>query len=93
MPGVVRLGDLNSAGGATMLGNNNCIVDGKPVVTIGTPVTPHVPFPYVPIHGVAVTIKGSSSFIVNGKPVNVIGNPDSCGHFRVSGSKTFIIGS
>lgn len=92
MPGVVRQGDVNSAGGRALIGNRNLIVDGKPIVTVGTPVSPHFPCPRVKIHCRAVTTTGTRSLIVNGKPVNVIGNRDSCGHARVTGSRTFIVG-
>lgn len=92
MPGIVRKGDVNSAGGSAMIGNFNLIVDGKPVVTIGTPVSPHAPCPKVAIHCRAVTTTGNRSVIVNNKPVNVVGNVDSCGHPRVTGSRTFILG-
>jgi uncharacterized Zn-binding protein involved in type VI secretion len=93
MPGIVRLGDVNSAGGKAMVGNRNLIVDNRPVVTIGTPVSPHAPCPKVPIHCRAVTTTGSRNVIVNNKPVNITGNVDSCGHPRVTGSRTFIVGS
>jgi len=92
MPGVVRLGDVNSAGGKALLGDRTLIVDGRPVVTVGTPVSPHVPCPKVPMHCRALTAVGNRNFILNGKPVNVIGNPDTCGHPRVTGSRTFVVG-
>ena len=92
MPGVVRKGDVNSKGGRATSGDRTLIVDGRPTVTIGTSVSPHVPCPRVPKHCNAKTAGGSRYFILNGKPVNVIGNKDTCGHSRVTGSKTFIVG-
>lgn len=92
MPGIVRQGDVNSAGGKALRGDRSLIVDGKPVVTIGTPVSSHAPCPKRSSHCHAKTTRGSRLFILNGKPVNLIGDPDSCGHPRSTGSKTFIIG-
>jgi uncharacterized Zn-binding protein involved in type VI secretion len=93
MPGIVRQGDTNSAGGSATSGDQTLIVDNKPVVTVGTPVSRHAPCsPRKPKHCNARTTKGSRIFIINGKPVNIIGDPDSCGHPRSSGSRTFIIG-
>lgn len=92
MPKVVRLGDVNSAGGATLRGDPTFIVDGKPVSPVGTPVSPHAPCPLVPIHCSAVTTQGDQTFIIGGINVTVVGSIDSCGHPRVTGSETFIIG-
>ena len=92
MPKVVRKGDKNSAGGAALGGNPTFIVDGLPVVTVGTPVSPHDPCPLVPIHCSAKTAKGEHTFIVGDIAVNVVGDNDTCGHPRVEGSSTFIVG-
>jgi len=93
MPGVVRQGDVNVAGGAALFGDFSLIVDNRPVVTVGTLVSKHAPCsPRRKRHCIAITTTGSRIFTVNGKPVNIIGNPDSCGHVRITGSRTFIIG-
>lgn len=89
---VVRLGDMNSAGGRTMSGDSSFIVDGKPVCPVGTPVSPHAPCPLIKSHCNAKTTQGSGSFIVNGIKVTVVGNVDTCGHARVQGSDHFLIG-
>jgi uncharacterized Zn-binding protein involved in type VI secretion len=91
MPGIVREGDVNSAGGKAMKGDKTLIVDGKPTVVIGTPVSRHAPCRRGNKHCNAKTTKGSKFFVLNGKPVNLIGDPDSCGHPRKTGSKTFIV--
>ena len=92
MPAIVRKGDVNSAGGIALLGNPAFIVDGRPVCTIGTPVSPHFPCPRIPIHCHAVTMLGKQEYVINGIKVNVVGDIDSCGHPRVTGSPTFIVG-
>ena len=92
MPAVVRQFDVNAGGGMAMIGDPTFIVDGRPVVRIGTPVSPHAPCPIVPIHCHALTMLGKHTYIVGGKPVNVVGDPDSCGHPRITGSPTFIVG-
>ena len=90
MPGVVRKGDVNSAGGKALRGDPSMIVDGKPIVTIGTPVSNHAPKRGK--HCNAKTTGGSQNLIINGKPVNLVGDADTCGHKRVQGSPNFIIG-
>jgi len=92
MPKVVRKGDKNSAGGIAMSGDPTFIVDGRPVVVIGTPVSPHHPCPRVPIHCSAKTARGDKTYIVGNKLINVVGDTDTCGHPRVEGSSTFIVG-
>jgi len=92
MPASVRLGDINAAGGAVLPGKPSFVVSNKPIATIRMFVTPHAPCPIVPIHCAAMTIGGSNSFIIEGKPASLVGDPDTCGHPRVTGDTTFIIG-
>lgn len=92
MPAVVRQFDINSGGGKALLGDPNFIVDGRPIVRIGTPVSPHAPCPKVPSHCHAKTMIGKHTYIIGGKPVNVVGDIDTCGHARVTGSFNFIVG-
>ena len=91
MPGIVRKGDTNNAGGATASGESNFIVNNKPACVKNTPVKPHKPFksPHVS------TKTGSTkpNFVINNTPVTVIGDPDKCGHSRANGSTDFIIGN
>ncbi len=93
MPGIVRKGDKNSAGGATLSGEGNFKVNSKNAVVNGTKVAKHKPCPLVVIHCSATTKGGTGSFLINNTPTNVIGNSDSCGHSRRIGSKDFIIGN
>lgn len=88
MPGVVRQGDRNNAAGVAQRGVNNVLVNNKPVVVNGTPVTGHN---RRPVHR-PTTANGKTKVVAGNKPVNVIGNPDSCGHRRSNGSSNVIIG-
>jgi|SaaInl5LU_22_DNA_1037371.scaffolds.fasta_scaffold31354_4 uncharacterized Zn-binding protein involved in type VI secretion len=93
MPGIVRKGDKNSAGGAALLGQSNFKVNNKQSVVNGASVAKHKPCPIIKIHCSAKTKGGVGSFLINNIPANVIGNSDSCGHSRTGGSKDFIIGN
>jgi len=89
MPKVVREGDVNSNGGIALRQQKTYFVDGRPVITEGSPVTPHPPFG---IHSFARTGKGSDEFLVEGKRVNRVGDIDTCGCPRVQGSNNYNVG-
>lgn len=84
---VVRKGDRNSAGARTLTGDKTFIVDNRPVCPIGTPVEPHQPD-----HNNVRTAQGNKTWVVNNKKITVVGNRDTCGHRRIEGSRTFILG-
>lgn len=88
---VHRVGDRNSAGGRILRGDNSMIIEGRPVAPIGSPVSPHKPCPKKKKHCKAKTAEGTNSFYVNGKKVTIETNKDTCGHARVSGSKSFFV--
>lgn len=90
MPGVVRDGDKNNAGGAAKSSVTNVIVNGRPIVVDGTTVLPHSPFKGP--HSSAKTKGGVSSVVAGGKPVNVKGNADTCGHSRADCSGDVVAG-
>lgn len=91
MPGIVRKGDTNNAGGATTTGESDFVVNNKPACVKNTPVKPHKPFKGK--HRAAKTGSTKPKFIINNKPATVIGDPDKCGHTRANGSTDFIIGN
>ena len=94
MPGAVRIGDVNSAGGAAIgSGATSVIINGRPACLTGTSVTPHpcCGAPGCGIHCAAKTTLGSMSVIATGKPINYVGSPDTCGHSRATGSTDVII--
>ena len=89
MPGVSRVGDVNSAGGKLTRGASTVFLDGKPVALHTSPVTPHQPWgtPHPP-HNNSVTTSGSGTVICEGSPVVRIGSTTSCGHSIVGGSES-----
>jgi len=94
MPLVVRVGDVNSAGGAATSGIPTVLANGRPVVPPGTGVTAHpcCGAPGCNVHCAASTTLGSTTVLAGGMPVVYVGSPDSCGHSRATGSVTVIVG-
>jgi uncharacterized Zn-binding protein involved in type VI secretion len=90
MPGVVRQGDANSAGGVATGGVGSVLVNGRPIVVDGTAVTGHPPFKRA--HKGPNTSGGLGNVLAGGVPVNVQGNPDTCGHTRSGSSSDVIAG-
>ena len=93
MPGAVRRGDINSAGGIAVLGSTDVIINGRGAALLNSPVTPQpcCGAPGCDLHCAAVIIgPGSPSVMVNGKPMIVAGDLDSCGDPRFTASTDVI---
>lgn len=88
MPGVVRQGDTDTGGGAALTGIDSVLVNGRPIVVVGTPVSRHGKR----AHKGPTTAGGVGSVLAGNKPINVQGNPDTCGHTRASASSDVIAG-
>jgi len=94
MPGAVRIGDPNSAGGlAVGLGARTVLINGRPACLPGASVTPH---PCCGAKGCgahcrARTTLGSRSVTAEGRPIVYVGSPDSCGHSRALGSSDVMV--
>jgi uncharacterized Zn-binding protein involved in type VI secretion len=87
MPGqVCRLGDVNSGGGAIILGDPTVLVNLRPAAFLGSKVSPHLK------HPVSATTSTNKTVLVNGKPITTVGDIDICGHARVNGSLNVIVG-
>ena len=88
MPAVVRVGDPNQVGGLVIKGAFSVLVNGRPICTHVSPVTPHPCCGGLGCgrHCAAVTTWGSTSVTAEGKPVVYVGVFDSCGHSRALGS-------
>ena len=92
MPQVERLGDVNTAGGRAQVGVSSVLVNSKPIIVNGNPVTPHRPCPNPSIHCHAKTANGLATVLADGIPVNRVGDSDTCGHPRAVGSPNVIAG-
>ena len=90
MPGAVRIGDPNSAGGIAIgAGASSVIINGRPACLLGTSVTPHpcCGAPGCAIHCAAsAAYPGSSVVTINGIRALRTGDIDTCGHPRATGS-------
>jgi uncharacterized Zn-binding protein involved in type VI secretion len=90
---VVRIGDINSAGGVAITPVPKVTANGRPFARFMSIVTPHPPCPFVPIHCVArAALPGSSRVTAGGSRVLRIGDTDTCGHPRVTGSRNVTAG-
>jgi uncharacterized Zn-binding protein involved in type VI secretion len=92
---VQRVGDANAVGGVILKGDPSVLVDGRPIAIFGAAITPHpccgakgCP----PLHCKAKTTTTTGDVLVGGKPVVVFGDVDTCGHKRVGGSTSVIVG-
>ena len=89
MPKIVRKNDKDAGGGKALKGDDTFIVNNRPAVRDGAPVSGHG----LPPHSGPVTQGGSKSFILTNIKANYVGNTDTCGHPRIEGSDDFIIGN
>ena len=91
---VVRVGDINSAGGQAIAGHPNILVNYRPAATQGSPVTPHpcCGAPGCGIHCAATAaFPGKPTVLMNGIPTLKTGDVDTCGHTRATGSNNTIV--
>lgn len=84
---VQRMGDVNTGGGAILMGIPNVLVNGLPIAVMGMPVSPHSYY-----HVGTVTVPTQFSVICNGMPVIKMGDVDSCGDMRLGGSLNVFVG-
>ena len=94
MPNVVRVTDINVAGGIATLGAGTVKCEGQPVMLPGSPVTPHPPcgLPGQQPHCEAKVTGGSSTVKCEGKPVVHSLDIDTCGHKRQTFAATVKVG-
>jgi len=91
---VVRMMDVNQAGGAVTNAHANVLANGRPLAKKTSPVTPHPPCsPLDPIHCVATSgTPGSTRVLANGIGLLRVGDRDTCGHSRATGSRNVFVG-
>ena len=95
MPGAVcRVGDKNSAGGVILTGDPTVLVNGRPIATVFSPVSPHPPCGGKggQQHCIAHTQIQAGTILVNGKPIATWPSVDTCLHPRITGSLDVIVG-
>jgi uncharacterized Zn-binding protein involved in type VI secretion len=80
---IVRVGDVNSAGGAVISGSRTVTMNGLAIALDGSPVTCH---PNGGPHTHAHCVASEYSITIEGKKVIYVGDVDSCGHVRIQGS-------
>jgi hypothetical protein len=82
MPGVVRMGDINSAGGAVIGSTAGTVfVNGQLCAVIGSLISSHEPYgPPHPPHEAATITTGNATVIVEGQPIAIQGSNNTCGH-------------
>jgi uncharacterized Zn-binding protein involved in type VI secretion len=82
MPGVVRMGDINSAGGAVIGSTAGTVfVNGQLCAVIGSLISSHEPYgPPHPPHEAATITTGNNTVIVEGQPIAIQGSNNTCGH-------------
>ena len=81
---IVRVGDVNSAGGAVISGTQTVTMNGLAIALDGSPVTCHTPNKGEHVH--AHCVASEYSIKIEGKRVIYVGDVDSCGHVRIQGS-------
>jgi len=89
---VVRLGDINPAGGKIGPGVPTVLTAGLPTCIMGSVVTPHPTCPINAMHCLSAPIMGSTTVITSFLPTIYTGVVESCGHFRITGAPTVLIG-
>lgn len=90
---LVRLGDINQAGGAVVSSvASTVLTNGLPTSLIGGSVSAHPPCsPESPAHCSAVVTQASGTVFAEGQPVVYVGAVDSCGHSRATGSPNVLV--
>ena len=85
---IVRVGDINVAGGVAIMPVRNVTANGRPLAKFMSFVTPHPPCPFVPIHCAAsAALPGSMKVSAGGMPVlRTFSDVDTCFHPRMTGS-------
>lgn len=93
MTAIVRIGDINAAGGAALIPRPTVLSSFVPLAAFMSRVSPHpcCGAPGCTIHCVA-TIGSARAVdvLAEGTPIHIVGDVDICGHPRVTGDFTVI---
>ena len=92
---IVRVGDINAAGGIAIAPRPTVLSSMQPLASFGSPVTPH-PYcgtPGFEIHCVVVITGGATTVYAEGLPVHrAFSDIDSCAHPRTTGDLKVLVG-
>ena len=91
---IVRVGDINAAGGIAMVPRPTVLSSFLPLAGFMSTVTPHpcCGAPGCSIHCVAVVTGGAATVFAEGLPVHKVMDIDSCAHPRTTGDFTVLVG-
>lgn len=91
---IVRVGDINAAGGIAIAPRPTVLSSGVPLAAFASPVTPHpcCGKPGCSIHCVAVITGGATTVFAEGLPVHKVMDIDSCAHPRTTGDFRVLVG-
>ena len=92
---IVRVGDINAAGGIAIAPRPTVLSSMQPLAAFASPVTPHpcCGVPGCEIHCVAVVTGGAPTVFAEGLPVHrAFTDIDSCGHPRTQGDFKVLVG-
>lgn len=90
---IVRLGDINAAGGATIDIRPTVLSSQIPLAAYFSSVTPHpcCGAPGCSIHCAANVTGGAPTVWAEGSPVHIVSDVDTCGHSRVQGDNRVLV--
>ena len=93
MTAVVRIGDINSAGGVALAPRPTVLSSFIPFAQFASPVSPHpcCGAPGCSIHCAAVIGTARAvDVLAEGPPIHIVGDIDICGHPRATGDFTVL---
>jgi|11_taG_2_1085331.scaffolds.fasta_scaffold00338_4 hypothetical protein len=89
---VVRITDVNTAGGMAMAPRLTVLAEFLPLAAYMSPVSPHpcCGAPGCEIHCVATIAPMYRTVLADYLPVHIVTDPDICGHIRITGATTVL---
>lgn len=90
---IVRMGDINAAGGIALAPRPTVLSSMQPLAAFASPVSPHpcCGSPGCSIHCAANITGGSPTVFAEGAPVHKVMDVDTCGHPRVRGDNRVLV--
>jgi uncharacterized Zn-binding protein involved in type VI secretion len=90
---IVRLGDINAAGGRALVPRPTVLSSNIPIAAFASSVSPHpcCGAPGCSIHCAANVTGGSPTVWAEGLPVHKVMDVDSCAHPRIQGDSRVLV--